>query len=101
MLRWLDFAYTIAFIPGLILAMFGIYWIAGAMTLALLPMALLMNVLMYRISVAMFDTQGLRVRRNVAGFLLYVFAYSLVLQPVSAAGYISEILGLRKNWGTK
>ena len=98
---WLDFAYTVAFIPGVVLALFGIYWIAGAMTLALLPMALLMNGLMYRISVKMFDAQGLRVRRNISGFLLYVFAYSLVLQPVSAAGYVSEFLGLRKSWGTK
>jgi len=98
---WLDFVYTAAFIPGLILAMFGIYWIAGAMTLALLPMVLLMNALMYRISVKMFDVQGLHVRRNISGFLMYVFAYSLILQPVSAAGYVSELLGLRKHWGTK
>ena len=98
---WLDFVYTLAFIPGLILAMFGIYWVAGAMTVALLPMALLMNMLMYRISVKMFDAQGLRVRRNVIGFVMYVFAYSLVLQPASAAGYVSEFLGLRKTWGTR
>jgi biofilm PGA synthesis N-glycosyltransferase PgaC len=98
---WLDFVYTVAFIPGVILAFFGVYWVAGPMTLALLPMALLMNMLMYRISGKMFDAQGLRVRRNVAGFLIYVFAYSLILQPVSAAGYVSELLGLRKNWGTK
>lgn len=98
---WLDVAYTMAFLPGLVLALFGIYWIAGAMTLALLPMALLMNLLMYRISMKMFEGQGLRVRRNVAGFLMYVFAYSLVLQPASVAGYVSELLGLRKSWGTK
>jgi biofilm PGA synthesis N-glycosyltransferase PgaC len=98
---WLDFAYTAAFIPGLILAFFGIYWIAGPMTLALLPMSLLMNFLMYRISARMFDAQGLRVRRNVGGFLIYAFAYSLILQPVSVGGYVSELLGLRKSWGTK
>ena len=98
---WLDFAYTAAFLPGVVLALFGIFWIAGPMTLALLPMALLMNLLMYRISVGMFDAQGLHVRRNIAGFLLYTFAYSLVLQPVSAAGYASELLGLRKTWGAR
>jgi biofilm PGA synthesis N-glycosyltransferase PgaC len=98
---WLDFAYTVAFLPGVVLALFGIYWIAGPMTLALLPMALLMNLLMYRISIRMFHAQGLRVRRNIAGFLLYTFAYSLVLQPVSAAGYASELLGLRKSWGAR
>ena len=99
---WLDFVYTAAFLPGVVLALFfGIYWIAGPMTLALLPMALAMNLLMYRISVRMFDTQGLRVRRNIAGFLIYTFAYSLILQPVSAAGYASELLGLRKSWGAR
>jgi biofilm PGA synthesis N-glycosyltransferase PgaC len=98
---WLDVAYTVAFIPGLILALFGVYWIAGPMTLALLPMSLLMNLLMYRLSARMFDTQGLRVRRNIAGFFVYAFAYSLILQPVSVGGYVSELLGLRKSWGTK
>ena len=98
---WLDFAYTTVFLPGVVLALFGIFWVAGPMTLALLPMALLMNLLMYRISLRMFDTQGLRVRRNVGGFLMYAFAYSLVLQPVSMIGYASELLGLRKSWGAR
>ena len=98
---WLDVVYTLAFIPGVILALFGYYWIAGPMTLALLPMALLMNLLMYRVSGMMFDAQGLRVRRNVAGFLIYVLGYSMILQPASVGGYISEIAGLSKTWGTK
>jgi len=98
---WLDFAYTLALIPGVILALFGVYWIAGPMTLAQLPMSLLMNFLMFRLSSRMFDPQGLRVRRNVAGFFVYAFAYSLILQPVSVGGYVSELLGLRKSWGTK
>jgi biofilm PGA synthesis N-glycosyltransferase PgaC len=98
---WLDFVYTMVFLPGVVVALFGIYWVAGPMTLALLPMALLMNLVMYRISVRMFDEQGLRVRRNIGGFLMYAFAYSLVLQPVSMIGYASELLGLRKSWGAR
>jgi biofilm PGA synthesis N-glycosyltransferase PgaC len=98
---WLDLAYTLFFIPGLVLACFGIYWIAGPLTLVLLPMALLMNYVMYRIGLGMFARQGLRVRRNVPGFLLYAFVYSLILQPASVAGHFSELLGLRKTWGSK
>jgi biofilm PGA synthesis N-glycosyltransferase PgaC len=98
---WLDLAYTLFFIPGLVLACFGIYWIAGPLTLVLLPMALLMNYVMYRIGLGMFASQGLRVRRNVPGFLLYAFVYSLILQPASVAGHFSELLGLRKTWGSK
>jgi poly-beta-1,6-N-acetyl-D-glucosamine synthase len=44
---FMDIAFTFGFIPGLILACFGIYWIAGPMTLSLLPMAFLLNWQMY------------------------------------------------------
>ena len=98
---WLDLAYTLFFIPGVIAACFGIYWIAGPMTLVLMPMALAMNYVMYRIGVGMFAGQGLRVRKNVTGFLIYALTYSLILQPASVAGYMSELLGLRKTWGSK
>jgi poly-beta-1,6-N-acetyl-D-glucosamine synthase len=98
---WLDLAYTVFFIPGMVLALFGIYWIAGPLTLALLPMALAINYLMYRVGSQMFAANGLSVRRNVTGFLTYAFVYSLILQPACVAGYFSEIVGLRKSWGTK
>ena len=98
---WLDLAYTVFFIPGMVLALFGIYWIAGPLTLALLPMALGINYVMYRVGSQMFVANGLRVRRNLSGFLTYAFVYSLILQPACVAGYFSEILGLRKSWGTK
>ena len=98
---WLDLAYTVFFIPGIVLALCGIYWIAGPLTLALLPMALGINYVMYRVGSQMFARNGLRVRRNLSGFMTYAFVYSLILQPACVAGYFSEILGLRKTWGTK
>ena len=98
---WLDIAYTLFFLPGVVLVMFGIYWIAGPMTLFLLPLSLLMNALMFRIESAMFASQGLRVRRNVSGFLVYAFAYGAILQPACVWGYVCEIAKLRKSWGTK
>jgi biofilm PGA synthesis N-glycosyltransferase PgaC len=98
---WLDLAYTLFFIPGIVLALFGIYWIAGPMTLVLLPMSLLMNYLMYRVGLRMFETQGLKVRSNPFGFVLYALTYSMLLQPACVAGYASEVLGLRKTWGSK
>ena len=98
---WLDLAFTVCFIPGLILAFFGIYWIAGPLTLILLPLALLINAAMYRVGARMFDTRGLHIRRNPLGFCLYAFTYSVILQPACVVGYMSELLGLRKTWGTK
>lgn len=98
---WLDLSYTVFFIPGIVLALFGVFWIAGPLTLALLPMALGINYVMYRVGSQMFARNGLRVRRNLAGFMTYAFVYSLILQPACVAGYFSEMLGLRKTWGTK
>ena len=40
----IDVAYTVGFIPGLVLACFGIYWIVGPMTIALIPMAFILNI---------------------------------------------------------
>ncbi|MGQ9373786.1 glycosyltransferase [Acinetobacter tandoii] len=98
---WLDLAFTFGFLPGLVLACFGYYWIVGIMTLVLLPMALLLGLLNYFIERQMFDEMGLKVRKNFTGFLIYVFAYSFLLQPASILGYLDEILRTRKTWGTK
>lgn len=97
----MDIAYSFGFIPGLILACFGIYWIVGPMTLALLPMAFLLNWLMYLKGRKMFEDEHLVVRKNIFGFVFYVFAYGLVLQPACVYGYFSEFLNLKKTWGTK
>lgn len=97
----LDLVYTLAFIPGLALALFGVYWIAGPMTLLVLPLALIWNAVIFRVQARMLHAQGLHVRRNIAGFLIYTFGYTMILQPVCVLGYASEVFKLRKTWGTK
>jgi poly-beta-1,6-N-acetyl-D-glucosamine synthase len=97
----MDIAFTFGFIPGMILACFGIYWIVGPMTLSLLPMAFLLNWQMYLKGRAMFRAENLKVRANALGFIFYVFAYGLILQPACVYGYFSELFNLRKSWGTK
>ena len=97
----MDIAFVFGFIPGLVLACFGIYWIVGAMTLSLLPMAFLLNWQMYLKGRAMFRAENLKVRSNYLGFIFYVFAYGLILQPACVYGYFSELFNVRKSWGTK
>ncbi len=98
---FLDLIFTVVFIPGVVLALFGYYWIAGPITLALVPMAMAMNYFMYRIGRELFIEKGLKVRFNPSGFFIYTLFYSMIMQPVSLAGYVSEVLNLRKTWGTK
>jgi len=97
----IDVAYTVGFIPGLVLACFGIYWIVGPMTIALIPMAFILNIVMYNRGKAMFVHEHLSIRKNYLGLIFYVLAYGIVLQPACVWGYLSEIFNLRKHWGTK
>lgn len=97
----LDLVYTFAFLPGIVLALFGHYWIAGAMTLLVLPLAAVWNIVIFRVQRRMFSGQRLRVRRNLAGFLFYSLAYTMILQPVCVMGYAAEVFRMRKHWGTK
>jgi len=97
----LDLVYTFAFLPGVVLALLGLYYIAGPMTLLVLPLAIIWNLVIFSVQRQMFKRQDLVVRRNIGGFLLYVFVYTMILQPVCVWGYVSEFVGLRKRWGTK
>jgi biofilm PGA synthesis N-glycosyltransferase PgaC len=98
----LDLMYTFIFIPGVFAAIFfQLFWIAGPMTLAVLPLAGLWNLIIYRIQSRMFDRHGLSVRHNPAGLVFYLLVYTLLMQPVCVWGYAVEVAGLRKKWGTK
>lgn len=98
----LDLVYTFIFIPGVVAAIFfGKFWIAGPMTLAVLPIGALWNLIIYRIQNRMMNEQGLKVRHNPGGLIFYLLAYTLLMQPVCIWGYWSEIIGLTKKWGTK
>lgn len=98
---FMDVAYTIGFLPGIVLALFGKFWIVGPMTLALLPVAAMMNKVMLTKSASMFKDEELKIRSNMSGFLFYMLAYCMILQPACVWGYICEILNLNKKWGTK
>ena len=71
------------------------------MTLALIPAAFALSLLMFSIERRMFKKTGLVVRKNIQGFFIYVLLYSLILQPASVLGYLDELFKRPKSWGTK
>ncbi len=96
---YLDVTFTLAFIPGIVLAVcFGDYAIVGPMTLAVLPLNLVIAGTMYRRQRRSFGQAGLRVRQNVVGFVAYLFFYQLVMSPVSVAGYAEELFHVARRW---
>ena len=95
----LDVAYTLVWLPGLVLAATGRYWIVGPYTLAVLPLTLVVNAILYRFQRRrVFNLLGLRVRRNLLGFLGFVLTYQLLMSPIAVLGYGQELLGLRRRW---
>jgi poly-beta-1,6-N-acetyl-D-glucosamine synthase len=95
----LDLAYTFLWMPGLVLACFGIYWFVGIYTAAVLPLTLLVNAVLYRYQRRqVFVPFGLRLRRNLLGLVAYVVFYQMLMSPMSVLGYAQEILGVRRRW---
>ena len=94
----IDLAFTLAFIPGLLLAVFGIYWLAGPITLLVLPLAMLWNILIFRIQTRMLRRNDIQMKKSLLGFVLFAFIYPFVMQPVSVWGYLSELFGRKKEW---
>jgi len=97
----IDFVYVFAFIPGLILAMFGHYYIAGPMTLAVLPITLIYTWFFYKVQSKVFQRAGLSVRSNLRGLIYFLLLYQIFMAPACIHGYFSEFLSLKKKWGTK
>lgn len=96
---FLDVAYLFVFVPGVLAALFfHNYAIVGLMTLLVLPLAVLVNLLMYMKQLAIFRRYGLAVRRNILGAIVFTLAYQAVLAPASLAGYLAEMVGMRKKW---
>lgn len=96
---YLDMAYLFVFVPGVLLALLlHNYAVVGVMTVLVMPLALLVNLLMFLKQRAVFRRYGLKVRRNLFGALLFTTAYQLILSPASLMGYFSEIFKLRKSW---
>ncbi len=95
----LDCTYVLVWIPGLVLACFGIYWFVGPVTVAVLPVTLAVYGLLYRYQRRqVFEPLGLRVRRNGLGFFLFIVGYQLVMSSVSVAGYVQQLAGSRRRW---
>jgi poly-beta-1,6-N-acetyl-D-glucosamine synthase len=95
----LDVAYALVWLPGLLLAVTGRYWIVGPYTLAVLPLTLLVNLILYRFQRRrVFNLLGLRVRRNTMGFVGFVLAYQMLMSPIAVVGYGQELLRLRRRW---
>jgi poly-beta-1,6-N-acetyl-D-glucosamine synthase len=94
----MDLVFSLVFIPGLVLAVFGHFYIVGPLTLAVIPLTFTILYVMFRKQKAVFDELGLKFRRNLGGFVLYALVYQLIMAPVCTIGYCEEFLSTAKRW---
>jgi biofilm PGA synthesis N-glycosyltransferase PgaC len=47
----------------------------------------------------MLKRAGVKMKRSRRGFLLFIFVYPLLMQPISLWGYVAEFSGRKKVWG--
>lgn len=98
LMPYLDLVYTFCWLPGLVLAFFGIFWIVGPATLLVLPLTFIQNFILYRYQSRVFRSLNLRIRKNLFGFIAYVLFYQMVMSPVSFYGYVQEALQRKRIW---
>ncbi|KGP64147.1 hypothetical protein EP47_10090 [Legionella norrlandica] len=96
-----DTIFFFVFMPGLIAALFGYYFIAGPMTLAVIPLGLINNMIFYFGQREQFKICSLKVRKNVVGLILYILFYQFIMNPAVIHGYLSGLFRTKKTWGTK
>jgi biofilm PGA synthesis N-glycosyltransferase PgaC len=95
----MDTAYVLAWLPGLVLACFGYFWLVGPMTVAVLPLTVVVYaVLFHRQWRDVFKPLGLVVRKNWLALAAFLLVYQVLMSTVSVRGYAQELLRLRRNW---
>jgi biofilm PGA synthesis N-glycosyltransferase PgaC len=95
---FLDATFTLAFIPGVVLAATGNFAIVGPMTLMVLPLNAVLGGVMFFHQRRVFATVNLRVRTNRRGLFFYLFCYQFMMSPISLAGYVLEAARRRRTW---
>jgi biofilm PGA synthesis N-glycosyltransferase PgaC len=95
----LDAAYVFLWIPGIVLACFGCFWVVGPMTLAVVPLTLAVYAMLFHYQRRrVFEPLGLHVRRNILGFFFFLIFYQLFMSIFSMVGYIEEFSGRAHRW---
>lgn len=94
----IDFSLVFFFIPGLILAFFGIYLIVGLMTLFVLPLLLVMTLTSYIYQRKVYRSLQEECPCIIWSYVFYALIYSIIQAPINLLGYMEELLSLKKRW---
>jgi biofilm PGA synthesis N-glycosyltransferase PgaC len=94
----LDATFTLAFLPGIVLAATGNFAIVGPMTVMVLPLNAALGGVMLLHQRRVFSSVNLKMRHNRRGLFFYFFCYQFVMSPISLSGYLLEMVRARRAW---
>ncbi len=99
---YIDFVFAFIFIPSVLASIFFNYHLmAGLKTLWIIPLSLAFTTILYFVQRHTFRGIGLQMSKNFIGMFCYVIFFQIIQTPATLAGYVSELLKLKKTWGTK
>ena len=99
---FIDLVFAFIFLPSVIASIFfGFHLLAGRETLLIIPLTLFFTTILYFVQKKTFRGIGLLMSKNFFGMFLYVIFFQIIQTPATLSGYFSELLKLKKNWGTK
>ena len=77
---------------------FGHYYIVGPIMLLVFPLTIMTFAVFYFKQKNFFKILNLKVRKNISGFILFIFSYQLIMSPISLIGYIQELFSMKRVW---
>jgi biofilm PGA synthesis N-glycosyltransferase PgaC len=96
---FLDFAYVAVWLPGLVLACFGYFWVVGPMTLAVVPLTILLYLMLFRVQKrTVFRPLGLKPRKDAWAFVLFLSIYQVFMSAMSVRGYAQHVARRNFSW---
>lgn len=96
---YIDFSYVFFWIPGLIAAFFGHFEIVGLMTLLVIPLNMIsFMLLLFRERDIAFKPMGLKIRKNIIGYIAFILTYQMIMSPAALRGYADELLHTKRKW---
>lgn len=99
LIPYMDFSYTFFFIPGLILALFGKFYIVGPAVLYVLPITAITFLILFKYQKKkVFDVLNLKVRKNIFALVLFILGYQFLISPISLWGYFQELFNMKRIW---
>lgn len=99
LIPFLDVGYGLVWLPGVLLFALGYPVIVSAWTLLVFPLTVGVYGLLRRYQRRrVFGPLHLRVRRNVGGYLAFLFLYQALCSVASLVGYAQQAAGRTRRW---